>query len=147
MLWNIGKHNTYPEQNDTAAWETSFGWVVCGAGKPANGRIHTISVKVREEFSIEKEESTIKRGIQSIWTLDHLGIAEDEPNDDQFLNNFKQTIERDSDGRYVAKLPFKQGEAKFDSCFPGRLSRLKGLLTELDEKPAIRKIYHEIFQE
>lgn len=147
QLWEIGKHNTQPGQGAAAAWETNFGWVVCGAGKQGSGKTSVMNVSVKEKVPIEKEESSILRNIHDLWTLDQIGITENEPMDEQFVENFEQTIERDADGRYIVKLPFKKGKKNFDACLPNATSRLNGLLKELDSKPAIRELYHEVFQE
>ena len=68
--------------------------------------------------------------MESLWTMDHLGICDTEINnkDKEVLKNFENTVTYlEDEKQYVVSLPWKTNHPTLPSNFGLALNRLKSL--------------------
>ena len=80
---------------------TIFGWILHGgsgstpfAGVAARACVHVFQASAHEQ-------------LKNFWTLDHLGVTNDEMLERDLELEVKNTIERDGSGKYVVSWPWK----------------------------------------
>ncbi|XP_078355162.1 uncharacterized protein LOC144639738 [Oculina patagonica] len=88
-------------RNGLKGTPTIFGWVLHGgsgsipfAGVAARAHVHAFRASVHEQ-------------LQNFWTLDHLGVAQEEVLERDLEQEVKNAIQRDESGKYVVSWPWK----------------------------------------
>ena len=88
-------------RNGLKGTPTIFGWVLHGgsgsipfAGVAARAHVHAFQASVHEQ-------------LQNIWTLDHLGVAQEEVLEQDLELEVKNAIQRNESGKYVVSWPWK----------------------------------------
>ncbi|XP_025270380.1 uncharacterized protein LOC112639719 [Camponotus floridanus] len=86
------------------AQETILGWVLSGPTSIPSSSYHTITVQHSAiSLSLDKE-------LRRFWEIEEIPRQILlTPEEQQCENYFKSTYSRDSDGRYIVRLPFKRG--------------------------------------
>jgi len=88
-------------RNGLKGTPTIFGWVLHGgsgsipfAGVAARAHVHAFQASVHEQ-------------LQNFWTLDHLGVAQEEVLEQDLELEVKNAIQRNESGKYVVSWPWK----------------------------------------
>ena len=87
--------------------------------------------------------------LQRFWILEIMGIVpetSDGKNTDSLKEYQDQSIEL-KDGRYYAKLPWKQERAALPSNYDITLKRTESTISRLRREPEVQKKYDEIIRE
>uniref|UniRef100_A0A914Q4Q4 CCHC-type domain-containing protein n=1 Tax=Panagrolaimus davidi TaxID=227884 RepID=A0A914Q4Q4_9BILA len=126
-FWEIISGNPKQLENGFFELDTIFGPLLCGK---------------REKAAVEKFERTITTitteetedpDIKQFWSLEGIGITEEEANsDDQTaINFFKQTVQQKDDGRYVVRWPLKEEISTLPHNYNTAFRRLQQTLHRL----------------
>ena len=106
--------------------------------RPAEHILNVITSRMPEEDALQR-----------FWSLESMGIApetSDEKNTDSLKEYQDQSIEL-KDGRYYAKLPWKQEQAALPSNYDITLKSTESTISRLRQEPEILKKYDEIIRE
>lgn len=87
----------------------------------------------------------LDRNLERMWDLDHIGIKEPVPNN-VAIDKFKESISF-SDGRYTAKLPWKDDHPPLPSNKLIARKRLDSLLINLRKEPKKLQCYDSLIKE
>ncbi|XP_045034581.1 uncharacterized protein LOC123475651 [Daphnia magna] len=82
---------------------------------------------------------------KEFWSLEHMGITQQEKSEPEVLEAYQDTIQRTDDGRYMVLFPIKIGYRRIESNRNIGLIRLRGLLAKTQLEYKLK--YHEIFQQ
>lgn len=127
------------------AIETEFGWALSGPRKDADGGVHSIAMLV---FSSVLEEADITQ----LWRLDAIGISNPldvgskVERDAKIERNFISTLRRNSEGRYVVRLPWKEGRVLPPDNREVARGRLKNVTSKLERSKQLA-VYNSVFRE
>ncbi|BET00223.1 Hypothetical protein NTJ_13039 [Nesidiocoris tenuis] len=113
-------------RGNPSATKTIFGYVL-------SGNIDTPSPTTRRSFVtrvLPTDENSVENLLRKFWELEEVEVKIPPSPEDQWCEqHFSATIRRKSDGRYVASLPFKDGQRPVlesnRSVARSRLSRLE----------------------
>ena len=80
---------------------TIFGWILHGGSgsPPATG--------VAARANAHAFRATVDEQLQNFWTLDHLGVVQDEVLEPDLELEVKNAVQRDESGKYVVSWPWK----------------------------------------
>ncbi|XP_070854717.1 uncharacterized protein [Drosophila suzukii] len=115
----------FDNQGNIIAISTIFGWVttsIVTTGCSSTTTMHT---------AIEIDES-----LRRFWELEDVNLEfHGKPEDDEVEQNFMKTHTRDSKGRYIVELPFKNFKEQFSDTLQGALTRFRGVERRLKKDP------------
>lgn len=87
---------------NASAYNTVFGWVLCGPVQ--SNTVHTFSTNV-----ISSEDDKLNAILRKFWESEEIPDIPSISPEDKFCQEFySETTTRQSDGRYVVRLPFKK---------------------------------------
>lgn len=130
------------------AQETALGWILSGQVKSHSQQslqCHTTTVSLHAQINDtellkmfweqEAEPSFLARILS--------------PEEQRCENYFKQTINRDSEGRYIVSLPFSSSDprCKYGQSREVALKRFQSLERKLQRDPKLKAKYSEVFNE
>ena len=92
----------------------------------------------------ETEKSDLESSLHKFWDLETLGIREDEKT---VTEDFYDSIYINEEGRYEAKLPFKETHPILHDHYKLCEIRLEKLVLRLKKEPELLKKYNDIFIE
>ena len=84
--------------------------------------------------------------VRNLWSLDGIGIGEDESTDSDVLSNFDASV-RMVDGRYEVKLPWKDAASNLMDNRVSAEARLAGLSRKLAKDPGLEERYNGAFKD
>ncbi|XP_043199123.1 uncharacterized protein LOC122368878 [Amphibalanus amphitrite] len=117
------------------AQRTVFGWVLSGQVSGVDDHKGGCQLLCLGDI----HESALRR----LWSLEGVGVTDVTTGDESdVMTTFESTVERSADGRYVVKLPWKEGAV--DLLQDNRASaekRLTGLGRKLERDPDLRACY------
>ncbi|XP_043225627.1 uncharacterized protein LOC122383367 isoform X1 [Amphibalanus amphitrite] len=117
------------------AQRTVFGWVLSGQVSGVDDHKGGCQLLCLGDI----HESALRR----LWSLEGVGVTDVTTGDvSDVMTTFESTVERSADGRYVVKLPWKEGAV--DLLQDNRASaekRLTGLGRKLERDPDLRACY------
>ena len=131
--------------DELVAHRTHFGWVLSGR-LPTSGNLTMprAGEEVATQLFCQGREPV--EPVESLWSLEAIGIADFRSTDDQVWTDFESTIEK-VDGRYSVSLPWKDGMA--ERLKPNRVSaqkRLDSLNLRLRKDTELSQAYSNFFQ-
>ena len=100
--------------------------------------------------SVISDIKTSPNEMESLWTMDHLGICETEINnqDKEVLKNFENTVTYlEEEQQYCVSLPWKANHPALPSNFGLALNRLKSLSSKFKQDPEFLNHYERILKE
>ncbi|XP_055645180.1 uncharacterized protein LOC129781531 [Toxorhynchites rutilus septentrionalis] len=120
--------------------ESKFGWFV--SGKACYDPMPQAMVCCTSTLE------TLNQNIEKFWKLDELDNVTLSPNDQYCEAFYKDTVTRDSTGRYSMKYPKKEGfETMIGESYSNAKSRLGSLERKLDQNPILKERYHAFMAE
>ncbi|XP_075150527.1 uncharacterized protein LOC142224630 [Haematobia irritans] len=115
---------------DTSAYNTVFGWVLSGPMEAEEVHVFTTNVVPSESPSLEEI-------LRTFWESEEVPLSRPLSEDDQYCEElYSKTTTRQSDGKYVVRLPFKRefpdsiylGSSRFLAL--GQLTRMEQTLSK-----------------
>ncbi|XP_070075719.1 uncharacterized protein [Drosophila takahashii] len=89
-------------------------------------------------------DSTLRR----FWELEDVNQEfHGKPEDDEVEQHFMKTHTRDSKGRYIVELPFKNSNEQFSDTLQGALARFRGVERRLKKDPDLHSKYVQFMRE
>ena len=138
-----------------------FGYVLTGSykEKTAVNEVNVVSVlklattpveEYLEHPSVISNSKTSPNEMESLWTMDHLGICDTEINnqDREVLKNFENTVVYSEDeNQYIVSLPWKINHPPLPSNFGLALNRLKSLSRKFENDKNFMTHYSNVLKE
>ena len=103
-----------------------------------------------ENPSVIENVKTNPSEMESLWTMDHMGICDTEINnqDKEVLRNFENTVTySEEDNQYVVSLPWRTNHPPLPSNFGLALSRLKSLCRKFENDRDFMNQYSNVLKE
>ena len=138
-----------------------FGYVLTGNYKETSSQTETGVVSILklaatpvdnylDHPTVIGDVKTSQSEMESLWTMDHLGICETEINnqDKEVLKNFENTVTySEEEQQYVVSLPWKTNHPTLPSNFGLALNRLKSLCSKFEQDEGFKNHYMKILVE
>jgi hypothetical protein len=126
------------------AVQTKMGWVLSGpAGPPEISTNLIFNATHALTVSTSEADSSLDEQLKQFWTLESLGIMEDEPSvHETFLQHIKFNGER-----YQVSLPWKEAHPTLPTNYDLCLKRLNGVLRKLKNDPHLLNEYERIISD
>ncbi|XP_055714258.1 uncharacterized protein LOC129808506 [Phlebotomus papatasi] len=119
--------------------QTIFGYVVVGEHRPPPSVHHVLHVEA---------VPALDEALRRFWEI------EDLPGDpsvtEQQLEaeaHFASTYKRNSEGRFVVKLPFREGPELLGHSRPQAISQLLALERQFEKKPQLKALYSDVMKD
>lgn len=120
---------------------TELGWVIFG-DSPMHTELtcHIMSVTTADD---------LEKALRRLWEVDEVFAPIDLTPDERFCeDNFAKTHYRDEKGRYVVKMPIKDGaEAQLGNSYNNAASRFRALERRFEREPELKAEYVEFMRE
>ncbi|XP_055622781.1 uncharacterized protein LOC129766285 [Toxorhynchites rutilus septentrionalis] len=118
--------------------DSHLGWLVTGTLK------HNANIYYSQLATIQ----SIEESIQRFWQVEEVPIASQTSTEElRCEEHFTSTHYRDSDGRFVVKLPLKENADQIDSCRALALKRFFMLEHRLQKNPQLKAQYVAFIRE
>ncbi|XP_055714211.1 uncharacterized protein LOC129808457 [Phlebotomus papatasi] len=143
LYWRIIKDDTQLLGPGQPMLKNSvFGWLIVG---PCNSQATPAPTSVTSNTaSLESIDSALRR----FWDVDEIpDKSESQTEQEEAETLYSATTIRDSDGRYVVHLPFKDNVGNLRDNRPSAFRQLHHLLSRLNKNPDLKLQYGEIFEE
>lgn len=125
--------------NQPIGLSTVFGWVLMGS---TSGTPQTMTI------TMCTTTESVDRTFQRFLEVEDVPIAEKiSPDERKCENIYTSTTSRQSDGRYIVHLPFKQNPPALGVSRDQAAQRLHQLEKRLEKSPELRKEYNEAMQD
>ena len=143
-LWEFQKDTTIREEpEEPVAVETELGWVLSGPLKRRGvDSQQEASVNFVRLDSAALYRASLDSEVSKLWDLESLGIKSSNEVHESFENEIEFL-----EGRYLVKLPWKQGQEPLPSNFTNSLSRLKSQVKKLKREPDVLTEYDCVIKE
>lgn len=143
LFFDIFKPNHFAlGENLPTLRETYLGWIVTGTINTPDHFDPT--VRHSNIATIENVEEMI----QQFWKLEEVPTVSSRSTEEQSCeDHFLSTYKRDSTGRFVVRLPFKQNVDQLDDCRALALKRFLMLEKRFKRDPNLRDQYVEFLRE
>ncbi|XP_070517427.1 uncharacterized protein [Cardiocondyla obscurior] len=136
-LFSIGQINLSRGGRDLYLQKTRFGWIVTGE----------TSVDAKQD-SLSCYFINLEKQIAKFWTIEELNTSKPKSNEEKDCEEFyRQTVSRDSDGRYIVRLPFRNSNNLLGESRSAALKRLFCLERRLNANIALKSEYTRIIDE
>ncbi|XP_046811337.1 uncharacterized protein LOC124420924 [Lucilia cuprina] len=126
------------------AQNTICGWYIYGPMK-----LHTISLTAID--NLQSENESISSILRKFWEIEEIPHIANQSEADHFCENlYKETTSRQSDGRYVVKLPFDNEFPESEFLQASRyLAKKQYLYIEqrLEKHDMLMQVYNDILNE
>ncbi|XP_029178618.1 uncharacterized protein LOC114946335 [Nylanderia fulva] len=151
------------------AIESHFGWILSGTTsipnhvtQPSHVVTSTLvippvedasrvvqSAQLNQRYSVVAHCCSLENQLSKFWEAEETPQSiEMSPDDEQCEEHFKQTHSRTSDGRYIVRLPFRNGPPiEIGESREIAARRLSSLLRRINNQPAIKQEYAEFMSE
>lgn len=141
LFWDLlclGRHSLGPRH--PSLQKTQLGWIVVGNLElsPSLAETRTICHLVTNE---DLHDQLVK-----FWEIEH-DIAEHTKTPHYCEEHFNSTVTRDTDGRYIVAIPFKENLEKLGNSMHHAEKRLITLERKLARQPDIREEYTKFLDE
>ena len=115
-----------------------FGWLVIGR----ESQLEKKSTQLQSFFICSEPDN-----LQRFWEIEEIPTITQWTSEQQKCeNHFKSTTRRNSEGRFVVKLPFKDSKPLGDSYHQAK-RRLRSLIFRLEKQPDVYNRYSQFIQE
>ena len=126
-------------ENLPILFETSFGWVVVGPSL----QFPMLPVNFTSFVKIRNIDTTLRQ----FWELQNCESQKSEDCTDPCEQLFRKTTTRDSSGRFVVRLPFKENPNVLGDSLSLARKRLFSLERKLETNPRLKQLYTEFLNE
>ncbi|XP_075158159.1 uncharacterized protein LOC142231437 [Haematobia irritans] len=126
-----------------SAYNTVFGWVLSG---PISTKVQSFTSTVG--FS---ENSSLDKLLRKFWEQEEIPFFNQSTAEDDFCEEFyRRTTTRQSDGRYMVRLPFRKDFPKSVYLGPSRhlaIGQYASMERSLNRDPSLRTQYNSVLNE
>ncbi|XP_046803757.1 uncharacterized protein LOC124419190 [Lucilia cuprina] len=126
------------------AQNSIYGWYIYGPMK-----LHTISLTAID--NLQSENESVSSILRKFWEIEEIPQIANQSEADLFCENlYKETTSRQSDGRYVVKLPFKSEFPESEFLQASRYLAKKQYLQieqRLEKHDTLMQVYNDILNE
>lgn len=127
------------DPNLPSAYSTIFGWVILGKFR---------EVTKSENSTLLTHTVTLEKLVQKFWELEQIPESNSiSPEDENCERHFTETISRTKEGRFVARLPFKEGAPTLGESKNLALKRFFSLENKLEKTLKLKHEYSEVLHE
>jgi len=134
LLFSGGQINLFRANGDLYLQKTRFGWVVAGENAVRNQPKNAL-------YSLSEEQ------IARFWTTEEIQIDTSKSIEESDCKaHFSNHVTRNSDGRYVVRLPFRNDGKWLGESQTVALKRLYSLERKLDSNPALKLPTRKLFK-
>ncbi|XP_017465091.1 PREDICTED: uncharacterized protein LOC108358328 isoform X2 [Rhagoletis zephyria] len=131
-------------QYNLLSQETVFGWIVTGASSTAHVSCFATKVSMGEDISLDSQ-------LRKFWELEEVPKNNLQSDEDMFCEElYLKTTTRNSEGRYVVSLPFKNfypTDVKLGSSRPIAFRQFIRNEARLTKNPSLKEEYDKVVQE
>lgn len=129
-------------ENGTTAQNTSLGWII--SGPIQNGHQTTPSCGV----ALISMHLQIETDLRRFWEIEEVGVANPLTSEEEICEkHFTDTHIRDTEGRYVVKLPFKATTSELGNSRSAAVKRLLQMERRLSNRPQLKNEYVSFMRE
>ncbi|XP_044729628.1 uncharacterized protein LOC123292978 [Chrysoperla carnea] len=113
------------------------------------GECPSMSSNEYQSYWIMHSDTDLSYQLQKFWEVEELPVETPlNPEDVKCEEHFVKTHRRDSDGAYIVRLPFRNGEApELGDNRVSALNRLTKLEKRLEKQPTFKDLYHANLQD
>lgn len=130
---------------DPTLLRTKFGFVVSGK---INDTLKGERVPSPSLISLCVTSNCLDDSLKRFWMQEEINLPKSKNPEDEFCeNHFLNSVSRNSDGKYIVKLPFRPDAEKVGNNREVALKRFYNLEKKLDKEPILRSTYNEIMNE
>lgn len=123
--------------------ETFLGWVVAG---PTNSR--STCVQSRQCNTVLTEANRLDELVQRFWSIEDVPVTAKLSHEEEMCEqHYVQTTTRDSSGRYVVRLPFRENVSKLGETRQHALHRFQQLERRLNSNEQLKREYDDFIDE
>ncbi|XP_046480980.1 uncharacterized protein [Neodiprion pinetum] len=129
------------------AQQTKLGWVISG---PVDATVRHVRASHSAVRSGGSEDEDLSQILQRYWIQEEIPStagAETNPDDLICEQHFKDTHSRESTGRYIVRLPFKESTSLLGESKPTALRCLRRVAKRLSTDASYRQLYTEFIKE
>ena len=104
---------------------------------------------VQHILNVMTSHMPVENALERFWSLESMGIVPDAPTEKvtDYLEQYQKNSIEHRDGRYYAKLPWKQDHEALPSNFDITLKRTENTIQRLRRDPEILQKYDEIIRD
>ncbi|XP_044735414.1 uncharacterized protein LOC123297721 [Chrysoperla carnea] len=136
-LLSIGQINLSHDGCDLILQKTQLGWVIAG-GINNNNKIKSVSCKLTD----------LSNQLTKFWVIEDVGTKNSKTLDDSMSEQYYQRdTTRNSDGRYVVKLPFRVENVDFGNSKSKAYRQFLSLQRRLNSDAKLKTEYCKVMQE
>ncbi|XP_041452039.1 uncharacterized protein LOC121405436 [Drosophila obscura] len=127
----------FDSHGNVIAISTIFGWVITSITTSNSSSTMTMHTAIDIDASLRR-----------FWELEDVNQEfQREPEDDEVEQHFMKTHTRDSKGRYIVELPFKDPNQQFSDTLHGALARFRGVERRLERDPDLHAQYVQFMRD
>lgn len=129
-----------------SALQTIFGWVIIGPiGSPSTLQDRSVSLIA----TYQQPDDPLNKTLEKFWEVEAVPEASKvDPDNVIAEDHFRSTHSRDSSGRYIVRLPFKDPvPPNLGSSYKTALTRFMKLEHRLNKIPSLKENYSKIIKE
>ncbi|XP_041449657.1 uncharacterized protein LOC121404387 [Drosophila obscura] len=127
----------FDNHGNVIAISTIFGWVITSITTSNSSSTTTMHTAIDIDASLRR-----------FWELEDVNQEfQREPEDDEVEQHFMKTHTRDSKGRYIVELPFKDPNQQFSDTLHGALARFRGVERRLERDPDLHAQYVQFMRD
>ncbi|XP_070516627.1 uncharacterized protein [Cardiocondyla obscurior] len=136
-LFSIGQINLSENNRDLFLHKTRLGWIIAG------------DASIQSKFKTSSCYLTnIDDQITRFWEVEEINLNKPKSKEENDCEAFfVETTFRNSDGRYVVRLPFRDTDKRLGDSRPMAIKRLFLLERKLNLNPSLKSEYSRIIQE
>ncbi|XP_054281217.1 uncharacterized protein LOC128998886 [Macrosteles quadrilineatus] len=135
---SLGDHMPY-------ALGTIFGYVIAGTApcSSPSPRASHLSISL-----LSTSDHDLHSSLQRFWTLEEPPICTKKTQEEELCDlHFRSTHSRDSTGRYIVRLPFKENHTPLGTSRPQAERRLYSLERKFNSQQHFSTLYHDFMDE
>ena len=136
------------DDHSLIAMNSKVGWLVSGPLSPDTTHLRSDAACHMVDIGTPSAKE-LNGLLPKLWELDRAGSSDHDPDTDQVLREFTNTIEyNDSTGRYVVRFPWRENKYKLPSNFGLSHNRLISLQRSLEKRdPELMVKYDQHIQD
>lgn len=126
------------------AQKTALGWVLSGSVGAGIEKVRNVNTFTT---TVSKEHEAIDDVVRKFWEIEEV-IEIGNSKEDECEAFYKQTVQRDTEGRYVVSLPFKENTGKmFGRSRPKAIARLLQMENKFKLNAELKREYSKCIGE
>ncbi|XP_044581653.1 uncharacterized protein LOC123263143 [Cotesia glomerata] len=136
-LLSVGQINCSQNDCDLILQKTQLGWVVAGG-----------VIDDKNILSVTCQLTDLSSQLTKFWTIEDISSSDSRSIEDSTCETYYQnTTIRDTDGRYIVKLPFRADDVEFGNSKQKALNRFLSLQKRLNSDSSLKSEYNKVMNE